>query len=191
VSDILDELGWSLAVPASMLIPRHQGGSTVVGHAVTLSYLPERRTLASAYQSSDPPKLAHHVVYRLAREGDVMVVDARGAESVSLMGGRAAAAAVRAGIAGVIVDGGVRDLDDVRRVGLSVWSRGTTPVTGKCRLEAISVNRPACVGGVQVRPGDLVVADDTGVCFVPTELIDSVVERVLEVASDEAADLVI
>lgn len=191
VSDILDEQGWRLAVPASILHPRHLKSVTVIGHALTLSYLPERRTLAIAARGGDPPKLAHHVVYRVAQRGDVMVIDARGADGLSLMGGRAAAAAVRAGLAGAIVDGGVRDLHDVRRLGFSMWSRGATPVTGKARLEAVAVNRPACCGGVQVRPGDLVIADDTGVCFVPAERIDAVVRRVFQVVAKEAADLVV
>jgi 4-hydroxy-4-methyl-2-oxoglutarate aldolase len=191
VSDILDELGWRLAVPASVLVPRHSGSATIIGHALTLSYLPERRAVAIASRGSDPPKLAHHVVYRLAQEGDVMVIDARGIEGLSVMGGRAVAAALRAGLAGVIVDGGVRDMDDLRRLGLRVWSRGVTPITGKARVEAIAVNRPACCGGVQVHAGDLVIADDTGICFVPVDHIDMVIERVFEVSSEEAADLVI
>ncbi len=191
VSDILDELGWRLAVPAGVLVPRHPDSATIIGHALTLSYLPERRTVAAASLGSDPPKLAHHVVYRLAGKGDIMVIDGRGIGGLSLMGGRAAAAALRAGVAGAIVDGGVRDLDDLRRLGFHIWSRGITPVTGKARMEAVAVNRPVCCGGVQVQAGDLVIADNTGVCFVPSDHIDAVVGRVLEASSEEAADLVL
>jgi 4-hydroxy-4-methyl-2-oxoglutarate aldolase len=184
-SDVLDELGWRLSVPASAICPRHAGGGSVIGHALTLKYLPERPHLRHRNKDESVPKLAHHIAFRLARPGDVIVVDAVGCGEVSVMGGLAAASAVRAGVAAVIVDGAVRDVSDVRSSGLPTWSRYVTPVTGKERLEAISINAPIQCAGVQVRPGDIVIADDSGVCFVPAELADQVLERVLEVAAED------
>ena len=185
-SDVLDELGWKLSLPASAIPPRHAVEGSVIGHALTLKYLPERHHLRHRNQDHGVPKLAHHVVFRSAHPGDVFVVDAAGCGEVSVMGGLAAASAVRAGIAAAIVDGAVRDISDIRSCGLPTWSRYVTPVTGKERLEAISINAPIQCGGVQVRPGDIVIADHSGVCFIPAELADEVLERVLEVASEEA-----
>jgi len=185
-SDVLDELGLRLAVPAGTLAPRG-AGATVAGHAVTLAYLPERRTHRRALEESADPGLAHLTAFDAAAPGDVVVIDARG--DASVLGGMATHAALAAGVAGCIVDGAVRDLGEIRALGLPVWSRSVTPVTGKWRLQAVSVNRPVACAGVQVRPGDLALADETGVCFVPAELAGQVVERVLEVARREAAEL--
>jgi 4-hydroxy-4-methyl-2-oxoglutarate aldolase len=185
-SDVLDELGLRLAVPAGTLAPRSAAG-TVAGHAVTLAYLPERRTHRLALEESADPGLAHLTAFDAAAPGDVVVIDARG--DASVLGGMATHAALAAGVAGCIVDGAVRDLGEIRALGLPVWSRSVTPVTGKWRLQAVSVNRPVACAGVQVRPGDLALADETGICFGPAELAGQVVERVLEVARREAAEL--
>jgi 4-hydroxy-4-methyl-2-oxoglutarate aldolase len=188
-SDVLDELGWRTSVPSSFLEPRHGANVSVVGHAVTIRYLPERRHLHSRGNEVAETRLAHHVLFRLAKPGDVMVVDASGCGQVSVMGGLAATAAVQAGLAGAIVDGGIRDIRDVRSSKLCVWSRYVTPITGKYRLEAVSINSPIQCGGVQVRPGDLVIADESGVSFVPTELVDHLLARLVEIANDEAVEL--
>jgi regulator of RNase E activity RraA len=117
--------------------------------------------------------------------GDVMVVHAPADRPTSILGGVAAVAAARSGLAGVIVDGAVRDVDQFRLCGLPLWTRSISPRAGKYRMEAVSVNVPIVCGGVQVVPGDLVIADDTGLCFVPAEIRDVVIARVLEVAGEE------
>jgi regulator of RNase E activity RraA len=185
-SDVLDELGLRLALPAGTLAPRSAAGP-VAGHVVTLAYLPARRTPRQAREESADPGLAHLTAFDAAAPGDVVVIDAY--EDVSVLGGMASHAAIAAGVAACIVDGAVRDLAEIRAQGLPVWSRSVTPVTGKWRLEAVSINRPVACAGVQVRAGDLALADETGVCFVPAELAGQVATRVLEVARREAAEL--
>jgi regulator of RNase E activity RraA len=83
------------------------------------------------------------------------------------MGGVGTAIGKRQGEMGAIVDGGVRDVGQSRELGYPIWSTERTPMTGKWRLEAMEINGPVVVCGIRVEPGDLVVADDTGVCFVP------------------------
>lgn len=187
-SDVLDELGLRLAVPAGTLVPRAAGGPAA-GHVVTLAYLPERRTPRQALDDAADPGLAHLTAFDAAAQGDVVVIDVRGDEDVSVLGGMATHAALAAGVAGCIVDGAIRDLGEIRALGLPVWSRSVTPQTGKWRLQAVSVNRPVACAGVQVRAGDLALADETGICFVPAELAAQVSARVLEVARREAAEL--
>src|SRR5262249_11476352 len=70
-----------------------------------------------------------------------------------------------------------------RAVGYPVWASDITPVTGKWRIETVEINGPVQIGHVRVSPGDLVVADDTGVCFIPRD----VVLEVLEAAERKAA----
>jgi regulator of RNase E activity RraA len=83
------------------------------------------------------------------------------------MGGVSAAVGKRQGEAGAIVDGAVRDIDHSRKIGYPVWSSSVSPITGKWRIETVAVNKPVSIAGIEVRPGDLVVADECGVCFVP------------------------
>lgn len=185
-SDVLEELGYRLAVSVEILAARVAFSRPVVGHVVTLRYLPERRDPASARTVSDAPKLAHHRGFALASTSDVLVIDASGCPPVSAFGGVAAVAALAAGIGGCIVDGGVRDLDEIAASGLPVWSRFATPITGKWRLEAAAINEAVSCGGVQVLPGDLAVADETGICFVPSDVASRVMTRVLEVSAAES-----
>jgi 4-hydroxy-4-methyl-2-oxoglutarate aldolase len=183
-SDILDDLGLALAVPADVLVPR-TAGAVVVGHALTIAYVPERRALGNPSLRSAPRGLQHQRVFELASAGDVIVMDARGSEGISVLGGLAAAAARRQGISACVADGGVRDLDEIRASGLSVWSRSLTPRTGRWRLETYSINHPVVCGGVQVLPGDVVIADDSGVCFLPRSVAAEVLSRLLEISARE------
>jgi regulator of RNase E activity RraA len=92
------------------------------------------------------------------------------------MGSLSARWARRLGIAGCVVDGAIRDVDSVLDVGLAVWSRGVTPISGKHRLRAVELNGPVALAGLGVEPGDLVAADATGVCVVPRERAAEVLE---------------
>lgn len=180
VSDVLDQLGWNLSVAGSRL-PVRSGGGTVVGHAVTLSYLPER------LRRHDPleGRLAHRTAFAAASPGDVVVVDARAVPGASVLGGLAAEAAASAQLAGCVVDGSVRDLEEIRGWNVPLWAADSTPRSGNLRAEAVAINGPIGCGEVQVLPGDLVVADETGVCFVPLELADFVVAQALGLAAAE------
>jgi 4-hydroxy-4-methyl-2-oxoglutarate aldolase len=184
VSDVLEGLGLALAVSASTLAPRHRGLEAVVGHALTLRYLPQRTIVSGG--STTPSRLAHGTVSSLAHEGDVLVIEAAGGSDHSCFGGLAANIARRAGISAAVVDGAARDLDEIEAAGLPLWSRSVTPVTGSRRLEAVAINQPICCGTAQVRAGDIVVADATGVCFVPVELAPQVIEHVLAASTREA-----
>lgn len=188
-SDVLDRLGWQLAIPSSVIGPRQASPCQAVGHALTLRYVPERLSVPATRQSPHPNKLAHNALFRMARPGDVLVVEAPAGLVISVMGGRAASAAARLGLSGAVVEGGIRDTDEMREAGFPVWSRYVSPVTGKSRLEAIEGNAPISCGGVQVLPGDLVLADETGIVFVPRHIAEEVIAAVLRVAEAEAKDL--
>jgi 4-hydroxy-4-methyl-2-oxoglutarate aldolase len=180
ISDILDELGYATAVAATHL-PGRLPGRCVVGRAVTVRYLPERRSREHAEDG-----LIHKSAMAIAARGDVLVVEGDGGGLWSVFGGLAAHRAVECGIAGVIVDGAVRDLDQISALQLPVWSRGVTSVTGRGRLEGVGINVPVRVAGVQVRPGDVVVADDSGVCFVPPEVLAEVGRHLRDLTDEEA-----
>jgi regulator of RNase E activity RraA len=174
-SDALDTLGLRLSVAASVIGPLGSPGS-VVGRAITLRYMPAR-TVAPGPEPLG--RLAHRTLFDLAEPGDVVVVSAAPRIDASVMGGEALAAGRVAGIAAVVVDGAVRDIDELLAVGLPVWAARHTTVTGRGRLEAVEINGPVDVSGVQVLPGDVVIADASGVSFVPAELFAEVARRIL------------
>ena len=101
------------------------------------------------------------------------------------MGGLSTLMARKYGLAGNIVDAGVRDIQDIRGLDYPVWSRGITPITGKFRFEALEINGPVVCAGVSVHPGDLVVADDTGVVIIPQDLIKDVTRLAIEASKKE------
>lgn len=159
-SDALDECRIAGAVPGSMLRPSDPK-ARLVGQALTV-----RNERAEAF-ASKTSGLADIEAHNLAEPGDVLVV--QGLANISSMGGVSASVGKRQGEAGAIVDGAVRDIDHSRRIGYPVWSSSVSPVTGKWRLRTVAVNRPVSIAGVNVNPGDLVIADEVGVCFVPFE----------------------
>jgi len=97
----------------------------------------------------------------------------------------AASSARAAGVSECIVVGGDRDVDEVRETGISLWSRSLTPRTGKWRLEARAINQAVLCGGVHVEPGDVAIADQTGICFVRADGAENTLHRIAEVAEEE------
>ena len=127
--------------------------------------------------------MAEFEAHNLAQQGDVLVI--QGVANLSNMGGISAQTGKRQGEVGAIVQGGVRDIAHSRAVGYPVWASDITPVTGKWRLETVEINGPIQIGEVRVSPGDLVVADDTGVCFIPRDLVLEVLEAAEQKAKAE------
>jgi regulator of RNase E activity RraA len=95
---------------------------------------------------------------------------------MSNMGGISSFTGQRQGERGAIVMGGVRDVRHSRSIDYPIWASEITPVTGKWRLETVEINGEIQMGEVRVNPGDLVVADDTGVVFIPRDQIMAVLE---------------
>jgi regulator of RNase E activity RraA len=181
VSDELDARGLRGAVPSSQAPPL-LAGARVVGPALTMRYLPERLRPGRLAADGSPGHLGNAALAAAARPGDVVVVDGGGVTDVSLVGGVAAADALRAGIVAVLVDGAVRDVDEIVTAGLPTWAVARTPVTGRRRMEAVELNGWIAFRGVQVRPGDVVVADPSGICFVPPEVFPEIARAVLDSA---------
>lgn len=176
VSDVLEDMGLVGACEGS-LAPLSEG-DCLVGPVVTMQYLPQR-------SPQDGTRLAHKFAYTQAEAGSVLVIS--GDARYSVMGGLAAHAAKAAGLGGCIVDGAVRDVDEILDIGLSVFAAARTARTGRRHMEAVSVNLPIACDGVWVEPGDIAVADGTGICFIPQERFEAVVRRVREISEEEGA----
>jgi regulator of RNase E activity RraA len=187
VADVLDALGINGVIAASVLRPVNPG-RVMIGPAVTLRYEADVTQAARGHTDQLKPKLADRDAYAVAEPGDVAVFDAGGRE-ISCMGGLSTTVAWQRGLAGAVVWGGVRDVGTMRRFQYPVWAAHVTPRTGKHRLEAVELNGAVDCAGVQVRPGDLVVADDTGVVVVPQARIVEVLE-LAEAAAEREEELV-
>jgi regulator of RNase E activity RraA len=184
ISDTMDELGIPPGVIGASVLKPTMPGTIMVGPAMTLRNILQRiDPLQGARDHVN--KMAEFECHNLATPGDVLVID--GVPNISNMGGNSAQTGKRQGEAGAIVQGGIRDVPHTRAAGYPIWSSDITPVTGKWRIEAAEINGPIMIGGVQVHPGDLVVADETGVCFVPRELVLEVLEHAEKKAKSEGA----
>lgn len=184
VSDLLDTHGVRGAVAGSFMKPL-LADKRIVGPAVTLRSMPERKTPTQAGLDQDPVKLSTRELYYLGEPGDVLVADFGANLEVSNLGGQSALVGKNSGFAGAIVNGAVRDVPAIRAIGFPVWSAGVTPITGKFRMEAMEINGPVRVHDVLVCAGDLVVADDSGVCIVPAGLIAPLIDEAERICAAE------
>ncbi len=124
-------------------------------------------------------------IYYIGEPGDVLVSDFGGNLDVSNMGGQSCTVGQSCGFAGNIVNGCCRDVSSIREMGYPVFSCGTTQITGKFRMECVEMNGPITLCGKLVVPGDLMVADDSGVCIVPYDMAEEVLKKCLDIAASE------
>jgi 4-hydroxy-4-methyl-2-oxoglutarate aldolase len=129
--------------------------------------------------------MLHAAIYR-APPGTVIVVEA-GDSDYAVAGGNVCLVAQRRGIAAFVVDGVIRDLAEVREHGFPVFARGVIPIPGA--KDAIGVlNGPIRCGGIQVQPGDIVVADEEGIVVVPADRAAAVLQVAEARAAKEASE---
>jgi 4-hydroxy-4-methyl-2-oxoglutarate aldolase len=182
ISDTMDELGIPAGVIGASVLKPTIAGKTIAGPALTVRNILQRiNPLDGAREHVN--RMAEFEAHNLAQQGDVLVI--QGVADVSNMGGISAQTGQRQGEVGAIVQGGVRDIAHSRALGYPLWASEITPVTGKWRLETVEINGPVQIGEVRVAAGDLVVADDTGVCFIPRDVVLEVLEAAEQKAKAE------
>jgi regulator of RNase E activity RraA len=117
--------------------------------------------------------------------GSVVVLDNGGRTDCTVWGGILTAVAHHRGVAATVIDGVNRDIDEAIGLQYPIWSRGRFMRTGKDRVEVCGLQCPVNLGGVKVRPGDLIIGDSDGVVVVPIEIADEVRELAAEVHAKE------
>jgi 4-hydroxy-4-methyl-2-oxoglutarate aldolase len=182
VSDVMDQLGITGVIGASVIKPTITG-ACVVGPALTVRNVLQRE---HAYETARHcvNKMAEFEAHNLALPGDVLVIE--GVSGVSNMGGISSQIGKRQGETGAIVSGGVRDILHSRRLNFPIWATEITPLTGKWRIETVAINADVEICGVRVSPGDIVIADDTGVCFLPRARAAEVLELAIKKSAAES-----
>lgn len=118
-----------------------------------------------------------HKALGLVRPGDVLVVDAQSCTTFSACGGIMMLRMKKLGVQGIVVDGSVRDIEEIQEIGLPVYARGVVPQGGG-KAGPGEINFPVACGGIVVMPGDVIVADSNGVVCIPQNDIEEVVAGV-------------
>lgn len=156
-------------------------GTNLVGRAVTSLVRP------AAPAQATPALSTRHSVEMIdeARPGEVGVIVMEGSLDIAAMGNLMATAALERGMAGVVLDGAIRDMWDIRRMGLTVYARAKSPRTAVGHYATVAKNVPVECAGVTVRPGDIIVADEDGVVVVPQEHAAAVLKAAQEIDDRE------
>lgn len=139
------------------------------------------------FEEANDPGTETNFPFAMLRElapGRVLVVAGAGSE-VSHWGANASRLAANAGTEAVVVDGGFRDVPAVRNGSLPVFGRAPTPRTGQGRVAVSGVGEPVEIDGIEVAPGDVVVADATGVVVVPADEAAAVADTAEEILAEE------
>lgn len=186
-------------VKAELLELLVQAEPAVIGHfrytgfmsPAIRAHFQDRRIAGTAITARVPGMDGAMVHYAIgqARPGDVLVIDRCGDMSIATIGGAVAYAARAAGVAGIIVDGLVTDLGELRQYGVPVWSRGTSAVTVKTLGLGGEFCIPVSCGGVTVNPGDAILADENGVLVLPPGEIEESATRAMQMSKDEKLTL--
>jgi 4-hydroxy-4-methyl-2-oxoglutarate aldolase len=150
----------------------HAGRPYLCGPALTCACAPE-------------DNLAMHAALYQATPGTVLVCDGTGTTRCALFGELMATDAANQGLAGLIVQGPIRDIADINELGFPVWSTGTAPGQAT-KTTALSVGAPVVVGNVLVHPGDQIIADADGIAVVPAAHWQSIGANVAALADREA-----
>lgn len=162
ISDAMDKLG----IPCGLLgIQAVIPGQRIYGEAYTVHYVPcgmDKGTVGDFIDDVKP--------------GQVVVIDNGGRTYCTVWGDIMTFTAKTRGIAGTVIDGVCRDVDGIRKLGYPIYTKGKYMVTGKERVQVDAVNIPVAISGVQVRPGDLIIGDESGVVCVPAEKAEEVLK---------------
>ncbi|MCW3050054.1 MAG: 4-hydroxy-4-methyl-2-oxoglutarate aldolase [Solirubrobacterales bacterium] len=169
ISDLMNRL---YAVHSDIR-PVTDPGLRIVGPACTVKVYPGDNLMV-------------HKSLDVARPGDILVVDTSASGTTAVLGDLVSTKARHRGIAGIVVDGLVRDLPGIRALGdLPVFARGVTPI-GPLHRGPGEINYPVSIGGVVVHPGDVIVGDLNGVVVVPLDIAEELVERLSNLALAES-----
>ena len=180
VADAVDQVVGKRGFMSHDMMPRIAG--QVVGRAVT-ALMRE-----STPDKATPALSAKHSVGMIdaAKPGEVGVIVIENGLDVAGLGGLMGTAAKARGMAGIVIDGGVRDLAEVRALGLPVYSRSVVPSSSVGRYATVANGIPVRCAGIDVKSGDIIVAGEDGVVVVPQEKAMDVLKRSQEIDQRES-----
>jgi regulator of RNase E activity RraA len=159
-------------------LPLAPGQPRVVGRAFTLRFVPAREDLATTASWGSP--ISTRAAIECMPAGCVAVVGALGVTDAGIFGDILCARMHRRGVAALVTDGVVRDVEGVLGTGLAVWCRGTAAPPSVAGLTFVGWQEPIDCGGVAVFPNDVIVVDQDGAVLIPAALLDDVIAAAAE-----------
>jgi regulator of RNase E activity RraA len=177
VSDALDRLALRGVVTH---LPLRSGPGRIAGRAVTLK-------VGLGERPPGPPRHLGTTAIEAAGPDDVIVIEQRTGAEAGCWGGLLTLGAKVRGVAGVVADGPVRDIDEARGHDFPIFASSTTCFTARGRVVEKTTNEPVRIGEITVHPGDFVIADGSAVVFIKAEDIARVLEMAEGIAAREAA----
>lgn len=180
VSDALDKLGLAGAVNG---LPQRSSMQRIAGRVVTVKLV----KAGEAPVVAGPPRHLGTTAVEAAGPDNVIVVEQRTGIEAGSWGGILSLAAKLRGVAGVVADGPVRDIDEARQYDLPVFCAALTARTARGRVAEAGTNVPITVRGHAVAPDDYVIADNSAVVFVAAADIERVLTAAEQIAAREAA----
>lgn len=171
VSDAMDKLG--IRGGCEGLVPIVPG-KKFVGPAFTVKFIPVGTVKTKAGDFIDE-----------AEEGDVIVIDNAGRTWCTVWGDILTYVAVKKKLAGTVIDGVCRDVDGIRELDYPMFTKGHFMVTGKDRVTMETMNQPISICDIQVRPGDLVMGDQSGVLIIPNDKAEQILEAAIMIDETE------
>ena len=150
----------------------------MVGRVKTLRFIPPRPDIMEeTHRGETSPE---YEAMGSCEPGDVLVIDGMGKKYAAIGGDVKLLQLKIVGAAGMVTDASIRDLDIVKDYGIKIFAGGRTPMGGAGEIDPYEANVTIQCGGVAVRPGDLIVADDDGVVVVPEKIAVEVIDWVEE-----------
>jgi regulator of RNase E activity RraA len=180
VSDAMDKLGLPPSVSG---LTQQSTQKRIAGQVVTYKLVPA----AQVPPHEGAPRHLGTTAIEAAQPGDVIVIEQRTGLDAGSWGGILSLAAKLREVAGVVVDGPVRDIDEARAYDFPVYARGLTARTARARVAEAFTNQPVRIGEVTVCPGDFVIADASGVVFIAAADIERVLQAAEMIVGREAA----
>ena len=179
VSDAVDQIVGTRGYLAHDMRPFVAGA--FVGRAATALVKP------APPEKATPALAVQHSVEMIdsANPGDVGVIVMEGSLDVAAIGGLMGTAAKARGMAGMVLDGAVRDIAELRALNLPTYARSASPATAVSRYASVAKQIPVECAGVTIRPGDIIVAGEDGVVVVPKDRAKEVLQRSQEIDQRE------
>jgi regulator of RNase E activity RraA len=180
VSDAMDKLDLPSAVSG---LAQRATTRRIAGRVVTFRLVPADQ----APPRTGAPRHLGTTAIEMAQPGDIIVVEQRTGIDAGCWGGILSLGAKVRGVAGVIADGPVRDIDEARAYDFPVYARALTARTARARVAEAQTGDPVAIGAVTVATGDYAIADGSGVVFVPAKDIARLLDAAEHIAGREAA----
>ena len=177
VSDAMDQIGMTGVVTG---VPQSSGSGRIAGQVTTVK-------LGVAESVPGPGRHLGTTAIELSGPQHVIVVEQRTGRDAGSWGGILTLGARVRGIAGVLADGPVRDIDEARSYGFPIFTRTFTARTARGRVSELGTNVPIVFEGVRVDPGDYVIADCSGIAFIPAARITELLAAAEVIVAKEAA----